>query len=231
MRRPKVFVLSILTVLVLSACGDYRFDEMNSTDYADEYNFETVHFIEQTTLQFLSDVKDFEDEENPYEDHLNQDLKVIYGSIDGEDHFLFVPHDEAWDVELMASPFPPFHNMLDAALEQEQSNQDGPDLTLFREMVCDDCLTAQSDESGLSEFRLTTTSTFPRSRGFSSMAVTMLEDQLETNMVIVIGQLSDGSSPRLAFLGQLENGNVGIIAVNPPATEAFTIEYEFSVEE
>lgn len=232
MRRLMTLMLTIMAVLVLSACNEYRFEDKSSTDYADEYDFETVYFIEQTTLQFLSDIKTFEeDEENPYDDHLDQDLKVIYGKIDGEDHILFVPHNDEFDVELMESPFPPFEKTLEAAKSDAQSSEGGPELTLFQEMVCEDCLTSQSDDTMLSDYRLTTTTSFPRSEGFSSMAVTMLEDQLETNVVVVIGQLSDGSSPRVAFMGMLDNGNVGIIAINPPATEAFTIEYEFSVEE
>lgn len=231
MKRLMALVLSVM-VVALSGCNDYRFEDKSSTDYADEYNFETVYFQEQTTLRFLNDIKRFEDdEENPYDDHLDEDLKVIYGSIDGEDHFLFVPHNDEWDVELMESPFPPFERTLEAAREHVDSKEEGPDLTLFREMVCEDCLTAESEEASWSDYRLTTTTSFPRSEGFSSMSVTLLEEQLESNIVIVIGQLTDGSSPRIAFMGMLENGNVGIIAINPPATEAFTTEYEFTVED
>lgn len=232
MRRIMALTLSIMAVIVLSACNEYRFEDKSTTDYADEYDFETVYFIEQTTLRFLSDIKAFEDdEENPYDDHLDQDLKVVYGSIDGEDHILFVPHNDEWEVELMESPFPPFEKTLEAAKRHTGSNDDGPELTLFQEMVCEDCLTTESDESSWSDYRLTTTTAFPRAEGFSSEAVESLEEQLETNIVIIIGQVSQGSSPRVAFMTMLDDGNVGIVAINPPATEAFTIEYEFSVEE
>ncbi|MFW5913719.1 MAG: hypothetical protein ACOCSM_01525 [Bacillota bacterium] len=231
MKRILFLSLTVAMTLVLSACNSYRFEEKESTDYADEYTFDKVYFIEQTTLKFLSDIKEYKGEDDPYEEYPNQDLKIIYGAIDGEDHFLFVPHNDDWDVELMKSPFPSFEMTLEASKEYDEQHDDVPSLTFFSDMVCTDCDLSQIDDSDFAEFRITTTQAFPRSEGVTSMAVDLLEEDLSSNIVILIGQLSENNTPRLAFLGMLENGNVGVIAINPPATEAFTVEYEFSVED
>lgn len=231
MKRIFLLSLAVLGTFMLSACNSYRFEEKDGTDYADEYDFEKVYFIENTTLKFLSDLKEYQGEDNPYEAYPNQDLKIIYGSIDGEDHFLIIPHNDEWSVQLMNSPFPPFEETLEASKAYVEAHDDVPELTLFSDMICTDCDISQTDDSDLSEFRLTTTQTFSRQEDATGMAADELEEELASNIIILIGQVSEDNTPRLAFLGMLKSGNVGVIAINPPATEAFTIEYEFSVED